>query len=81
MGFRFRFCGENSAVGIRQRALKTAFRRLDFGIGFYAAGFERWTFGGELSVVVFCLRAFGDEFSAAGSSCGLWWLDLLKVFF
>ena len=54
MGFRFRFCGENSAVGIRQRALKTAFRRLDFGIGFYAAGFERWTFGGERLLSFVC---------------------------
>ena len=81
VGFRIRFCGENSAVGFRQRSLAAAFRRLDFGIGLYAAGFERRTFGGELSVVAFCLRAFDDEFSAADSSGGFRWLDLVKAYF
>ena len=70
VGFRIGFCSENSAVGIRQRALATGFRLLDFGIGLYAAGFEWWTYGGELSVVAFCLRAFGDEFSAAVLAAG-----------
>ena len=88
MSFRWRirgglseaFCGGNSAVGHRQRALAAAFRRLDFGIGLHAAGFERQIFGGELSVVAFCLRAFDDEFSVACYSGELWWLDLVNFF-